>query len=85
MLLVALLPLVALVNSEKRLNEDEEEELARRNVVHKENDFRAPDFDLSQLKVRGIRFENICSVEGAFLGDRRGARMSTGTPTPNCL
>ena len=48
MLLVALLPLFALVNSERL----DEEEVAREYVVHKENDFRAPDFDLSQLKVR---------------------------------
>lgn len=48
MLLVALLPLFALVNSER----SDEEEVAREYVVHKENDFRAPDFDLSQLKVR---------------------------------
>ena len=33
----------------ERMNE---EEVSREYVVHKENDFRAPDFDLSQLKVR---------------------------------
>jgi len=46
MLVAALLPLLALT---ERL--EDEEELARRYNVHQENDFRAPDFDLSQLKV----------------------------------
>lgn len=57
MLLVALLPLFALVNSER----SDEEEVAREYVVHKENDFRAPDFDLSQLKVL---FSGMAEVPG---------------------
>ena len=79
MLVAALLPLLALT---ERL--EDEEELARRYNVHQENDFRAPDFDLSRLKVRE-KHKYLLSIEGAILGEGRGARMPRGTPASNCL
>ena len=84
MLLVALLPLLALGNSETRQKDQEEKELK----VHQEDDFRAPDFDLSQLNVGGIKLSDIFwFVKGAILGDCRGAWMSLsrGTPTSDHL
>ena len=49
MLVAALLLLLSL---SERLEGVEEEEVPRNYTIHQENDFRAPDFDLSQLKVR---------------------------------
>ena len=55
LLVLAILPLFALGMSEM-VQEDQEEKGLK---VHQEDDFRAPDFDLSQLKVSGIRFADI--------------------------
>ena len=55
-MLVALLPLLALGMSERVQNYQEEKEPTRY-IVHQEDDFRAPDFDLSQLKVGGMNFQ----------------------------
>ena len=55
-MLVALLPLLALGMSERVQNDQEEKEL-NRYKIHQEDDFRAPDFDLSQLKVGGMNFQ----------------------------
>ena len=81
-MLVAILPLLALGMSERVQKDQEEKELK----VHQEDDFRAPDFDLSQLKVTGIKFSDIFwFVKGIILGEGRGARMSRRTPTSDCL
>ena len=84
-MLVALLPLLVLGKSEMMQKDQKEKEL-NRYKVHQEDDFRAPDFDLSQLKVGGIKLSDIFwFVKGIVLGDCRGARMSRGTPTSDCL
>ena len=50
MLVASLLLLLSFI--ERLEGVEEEEEVARKYIVHQENDFRAPDFDLSELKVR---------------------------------
>ena len=68
-MLVALLPLLALGMSERVQNDHVEKEL-NRSKIHQEDDFRAPDFDLSQLKVGGINLSDIFwFVKGIILGE----------------
>jgi len=59
-MLVALLPLLVFGKSEMMQKDQKEKEL-NRYKVHQEDDFRAPDFDLSQLKVL---FSGIAEVPG---------------------
>ena len=48
--------------------------------VHQENDFRAPDFDLSQLKVAellSLKSHLILLIKGFVFGGGGSARLST--------
>ena len=77
-MLVALLPLLVLGKSEMMQKDQKEKEL-NRYKVHQEDDFRAPDFDLSQSgpdeypRVLTTRFFRLLPVpDPKFLTTRQG-------------